>query len=103
MIYLAIIHSEVLFMNFLLEHNLPASAADHTTKFFSAMFPNSAEVRKYSWGRTITTEIIKELASESTNRIISILKTDYLQLLVMVVMMPIIIISYLYPIVITIF
>ena len=73
---LGTIRAEVLFTNFLLEHNLPVSAVDHATKLFPAMFLNSAEVRKYSCGNTKTAVIIKELVSESTNSIISIFKTD---------------------------
>ena len=43
------INAELLFMGFLLEHNIHFAAADHVSKLLKAMFPNSPEVKKYDW------------------------------------------------------
>ena len=68
------IKAEVLFTNFLIEHNVPIAAADHASKLFSAIFPNSAEVKKFSCGRTKAGHIIREIASDSTKKISEVLR-----------------------------
>ena len=48
------ISAKLLFINFLLEHNIPLAAADHASSLLHEMFPNSAEVKKFFCGRTKT-------------------------------------------------
>ena len=50
--------SEVLFTNFLVEHNLPFLIADHFTELVPHMFPDSAIAKKFSCKRTKTTMIV---------------------------------------------
>ena len=52
------IKAELLFTNFILEHNVPVVTADHFTKLMSAMYPNVEAVKKFSCGRTKTGHII---------------------------------------------
>ena len=47
-------NAETLFTGFLIEHNLPLSAADHASKLFKQMFPDSKVAKKYSAGRAKT-------------------------------------------------
>ena len=51
---------------FLLEHNIPFSAADHFGSLLKSMFPQSKEVMSYTSGRTKTTILVQELASHYT-------------------------------------
>lgn len=50
--------AEILFSGFLVEHNLPLATADHTSKLFKSMFPDSKIANKYSCGRTKTSHIL---------------------------------------------
>jgi hypothetical protein len=61
----AVIRAETLFAHFLVEHNVPLSAADHAGDLFRRMFPNNDTTKKYSSGRTKTTAIIKACASDN--------------------------------------
>ena len=42
-----VVKAELLFSDFLVEHNLPFSTADHAAKLFWDMFPDSKAVIKY--------------------------------------------------------
>lgn len=66
----SVIRAEVLFTQFLLEHNIPVAAADHSSKLFRAMFPDSKIAGQYACGRTKTTAIIETLA-DNTDDVIS--------------------------------
>lgn len=55
--------SECLFTSFIIEHNLPISIADHATKLFPRMLPDSEMAKKYSCGHTKTSAIINEMAN----------------------------------------
>lgn len=55
----ATIRAECLFTAFLVEHNIPIAASDHTGKLFRAMFPDSAIAKTFRCGRTKSTQIIK--------------------------------------------
>ncbi|XP_068723559.1 neurofilament heavy polypeptide-like [Montipora capricornis] len=66
------IKSEVLFTSFLVEHNMPLSAADHAGALFKQMFPVSDIASKFSCARTKTTAIMKEaLAPLSKEHVIA--------------------------------
>lgn len=66
--------AEVLFTSFLLEHNIPLAAADHAGPLFKNMFLDSKEAKKYSCGRTKSSYLVKELAQESTKKIVAAAK-----------------------------
>ena len=51
--------AEVLFANFVAEHNLSFTTADHFTHLTSAMFPDSKIAQEYKCAKTKTTCIIK--------------------------------------------
>ena len=54
--------AETLYTNFIVEHNLPLSVADHATKIFKEMFPDSDIAKSYSSGRSKSTAIVQELS-----------------------------------------
>ena len=54
-----VIRAETLFAQFVAEHNLPFSVADHYTQLAVQMFPDSEVARNFSCARTKTTSIIK--------------------------------------------
>ena len=51
----AVTQAEVLFVNFVAEHNLSFLMADHFTHLTSAMFPDSKIAQAFSTARTKTT------------------------------------------------
>lgn len=53
------VNAEVLFTNFISQHNLPFAVSDHFTKIVKQMFPDSEIAKKYACGRTKTTQILK--------------------------------------------
>ena len=62
--------AELLFTGFICEHNLPISTADHAGKLLNAMFPDSKIVKKYSCGRTKTTNVSSgAVAKESVSNL----------------------------------
>ena len=63
-----VIRAEVLFSNFLVEHNLPLAAADHATDLFPKMFPDSGIAKKYSSKRTKTTAIVRSMAADTKGK-----------------------------------
>lgn len=69
----SVIAAEVRFSYFVGEHHLPISIADHCTKLFPLMFPDSAIAKSFRCGRTKTTSVIKVIAqdvlSEITKRV----------------------------------
>lgn len=69
-----VIHAECLFTMFLVEHNLPLTAADHAGPLFRKMFPKSEVAKRYGCARTKTAAIIKELSSEERNSIVTVLQ-----------------------------
>jgi hypothetical protein len=63
------IHAEILFTNFLIEHNVPIAVSDHAGPLFRKMFPDSEIAKKYGCARTKTTAIIGNLAKDTTSSI----------------------------------
>ena len=51
--------AEVLFSNFVAEHNIPFMTTDHFTNLTSSMFPDSKIAQAFSCARTKTTCIVK--------------------------------------------
>ena len=52
--------AEVIFTNFVLEHNLPFSVADHFTDLCKQMFPDSEVAKLFSCRRLKTTHILNK-------------------------------------------
>ena len=70
----AVIKAECLFTSFIIEHNLPISVADHASKLFPKIFPDSDTAKKYSSGRTKTTAIMNEMAKDVGQTMVSALE-----------------------------
>lgn len=67
--------AEALFTEFMAEHNLPLSIADHANKLFKKMFPDSKIAAEYKMGRSKSTSILHQIAGLRINDLISLLKT----------------------------
>ena len=67
----SVISAEVAFTDFLVEHNVPLSAADHAGPLFRSMFPDSKVVKNYGCARTKTTHIVKTLAQADTDKLVA--------------------------------
>ena len=61
----AVTEAEVKFGYFLGEHHLGFKLADHATKLFSSMFPDSAIAKDFKCGRTKATAILKAIAQDA--------------------------------------
>ena len=77
----AVTRAEVLFTGFLVEHNVPMSAADHAGKLFKQMFDvpgtNPRDiVQRYSSGRTKTSHIMETLAADRQDPLIAHMRTS---------------------------
>lgn len=59
-----IIKAEVLFIIFIVEHNLPLSVNNHAGPLFRSMFPDSKIAKKYGCARTKTGNIMRAMADE---------------------------------------
>ena len=57
----AVTKAEVLFAQFVAEHNLAASVADHFTDLVKTMFPDSAIAKSFRSKRTKTTQVCIEM------------------------------------------
>ncbi|XP_077581558.1 zinc finger BED domain-containing protein 5-like [Stigmatopora nigra] len=75
--------AEILFAQFVAEHNLPATVADHFTSLIKEMCPDSKIAKEFSCRRTKTTMIVKHcLAPAYTNPVISKCKTQPFSLMI---------------------
>ena len=61
--------AEMLFSQFLVEHNVPIAVTDHVGPLFKMMFPDSEIAKKYGSARTKTSAIIKDLADSNATEI----------------------------------
>ena len=71
---LTVVEAEVKFGYFLGEHHVAFQVADHCSKLFSSMFPDSAIAKAFKCGRTKATAIVKVLAQEIMEESLSVLK-----------------------------
>jgi hypothetical protein len=71
----SVIRAEVLFTQFVVEHNIPVAASDHCSKLFRAMFPDSKVASQYACGRTKTTAINETLADDTDDNISQYLRS----------------------------
>ena len=63
------IRAETLFTNFLVEHNVPLSVADHFGPLLKKMCPDSEIAKKYACARTKTGSIVRTLADDDERTI----------------------------------
>ncbi|KAL3186047.1 hypothetical protein MRX96_028176 [Rhipicephalus microplus] len=63
---------ECLFTAFLIENNVPFTAADHAGDLFRKMFPDSKEAKNYACARMKTTAIVKEMANNAIDEVMSV-------------------------------
>ena len=71
---LTVVEAEVNFGYFLGEHHVAFQVADHCSKLFSSMFPDSAIAKAFKCGRTKATAIVKVLAQEILEESLSVSK-----------------------------
>lgn len=71
---LRLIRAETLFTSFIVDHNLPLSAADHARPLFRKMFLDSQIPKQYGCARTKTAAIVKILAWNDADYITEIMK-----------------------------
>ena len=62
-------NAELLFVNFLVEHNLPIAIADHSGDLFRKMFPDSEIASQFKCGRTKARKLVGAIAKEKTEEI----------------------------------
>jgi hypothetical protein len=70
--------AEMLFMWFLIEHNVPVSAADHAGPLFRQMFPDSKIAQGFQCARTKTTALITHQAKKIAGMIAESAKKIFL-------------------------
>lgn len=70
----SVINAEVLFTDFIVEHNIPIAVTDHVGPLIRKMFPDSKIAKAYGCARTKTTAIIGASAAENTNEISTYMK-----------------------------
>ena len=70
----SVVEAEVKFGYFLGEHHLAFSVADHCSKLFPSIFPDSATAKAFKCGRTKATAIVKVLAEEVMKEVINCLE-----------------------------
>ena len=68
------INAEAFFSNFLIEHNISLSAADHAGPLFRKMFPDSGIAKKYGSGRSKTSSIIRSMAEEKQTQTVTVIQ-----------------------------
>ena len=66
-----VVQAEVKFGYFLGEHHLALMLADHCSKLFPNMFPDSVIVKAFKCGRTKAIAIVKVIAEEVIQDILS--------------------------------
>lgn len=71
-----VIKAELLFTSFLVEHNIPLSAADHVGPLFRKMFPKSEVAKQYGCARTKTSALIGEMACSKVEDMVKCLKNS---------------------------
>ena len=71
---MAVVEAEVKFGYMLDEHHLPFLLADHCTKLFQSMFPDSAIAKSFKCSRTKATAILKVIALDILQQIRDVLQ-----------------------------
>ena len=71
---MAVVEAEVKFSYMLGEHHLPFLLADHCTKLFQSMFPDSAIAKSFKCSCTKATAILKVIALDILQQIRHVLQ-----------------------------
>jgi hypothetical protein len=66
----AVVKAEVKFSYFIGEHHLALAVADHCSKLFSSMFPDSEIARAFKCGRTKATATLKVIAQDMIKNVV---------------------------------
>ena len=74
--------AECLMTNFIVEHNLPISVADHMSDLIKRMCPDSKIAKQYQCKRTKTTHIVHAMADDIISSISSDIKNGPFSILV---------------------
>ena len=69
----SVICAEVLMTQYLIEHNVPFSSADHLTDLVKQMFPDSRIASKFACRRTKASAVGRTLGQEAKGEIINII------------------------------
>ena len=72
----SVICAEVKFGYFLGEHHLVFQLADHCTKLFKSMFPDSSIAKDFKCSRTKATAVLKVIAQDTLRHIIEGVKAS---------------------------
>ena len=76
---LSVMKAELLHVNLIVQHNLPFSLADHLSKMYPAMFPDSQIAKRFACARTKTTQILNgAMMPELKSYIVSQMKAENL-------------------------
>ena len=74
---LSVLKAELLHVNPIVQHNLPFSLADHLSKMYPAMFPDSQIAKRFACARTKTTQILNgAMMPELKSYIVSQMKAE---------------------------
>ncbi|KAH7952815.1 hypothetical protein HPB49_001531 [Dermacentor silvarum] len=68
------VHAECVFTGFLIKHYLPLSVSDHIGPLLRKMFTKWEDAKRYECGRTKTTAIVHEMATEVQGEMMKSLK-----------------------------
>lgn len=68
------IKAEVLFTDYVVEHNIAINATDHAGPLFRKMFPDSNIAKQYGAARTKTSHIVASLAEQDATALASNMK-----------------------------
>ncbi|XP_030841581.1 uncharacterized protein LOC115924065 [Strongylocentrotus purpuratus] len=72
----SVINAEVMFTDFLVEHNIPLAAADHSGQLFRRMFPDSRIAKQYNCARTKASHVVQSLAAADRDTLVSQMKNS---------------------------
>ncbi|GBN12322.1 hypothetical protein AVEN_250723-1 [Araneus ventricosus] len=75
-----VIKAETLFVRFLIEHNIPLAASDHSGVLFTRMFPDSDIAKKFSCGHTKTHAIAAVTAETYREKLVNKLRSGLFSL-----------------------
>ncbi|CAL4070206.1 unnamed protein product [Meganyctiphanes norvegica] len=73
---IAVTESECLVVNFLIEHNVPVSVADHLSELVMKICSDSSIAKKFKCKRTKTTHIMHEMSRDIISNLGNALKTE---------------------------
>jgi hypothetical protein len=75
-----VMNAELLFTNYLVEHNIAISAADHAGPLVKKMFPDSKIAKSFKCARTKATALINHEGAKTSARIAELVRNDVFSL-----------------------